>query len=434
MSDWLRPLFLMFYAPARGMAEVRDRAPLGFAMLLAFAAHGLYLLFVLWPSMFGAERVAWGGFGAVASLAWKVASSLLFTTLVLVPVVIFAANVIERRASFGLTLRQEYAPVASAVLYARSLASLFALPFAALIRASGIEAMSYEQSTRMLEEFARQGGQTLEEVLAIRPFLLQESFATTIMLPFLAIWLTVAAREALRLSWARALLVVAGSSLALIPLMVVLGPIFDWVFASPLLLLLLFFAMRGYFGEVMRGQRARASFRQNLEASTLNPADASAHYNLGLIHQQREELEEARARFERAIEIDPDEVDAHYQLGRIAREQGRLSEAIAHFEQVVVRDPAHTLYEIWREIGATYVAAGQFGDAQEALGRFLDERPSDPEGLYLMGRAHFGEGRLREAKEWMQRCIDAVKSAPAYKYRADKRWLNEAQQFLRTQA
>jgi hypothetical protein len=27
-----------------------------------------------------------------------------------------------------------------------------------------------------------------------------------------------------------------------------------------------------------------------------------------------------------------------------------------------------------------------------------------------------------------------VRTAPAYKYRADKRWLNEAQQFLRTQA
>ncbi len=33
--DWLRPLLLMFYAPARGMAEVRDRVPLGQAALLA---------------------------------------------------------------------------------------------------------------------------------------------------------------------------------------------------------------------------------------------------------------------------------------------------------------------------------------------------------------------------------------------------------------
>jgi tetratricopeptide (TPR) repeat protein len=185
---------------------------------------------------------------------------------------------------------------------------------------------------------------------------------------------------------------------------------------------------------VTKNQRARASFKQNLEAATLNPADASAHYNLGLIYQQRGELDEARKRFERAIEIDGDEVDAHYQLGRIAREQGRLPDAIKHFSEVVERNPAHALHEIWREIGATYLAAGQFEDSREALSRFLENRNLDPQGLYLMGRALSGLGRGREAAASMQACIEAVKTAPAYKYRAEKRWLNEAQQFLRSQA
>ncbi len=50
-----------------------------------------------------------------------------------------------------------------------------------------------------------------------------------------------------------------------------------------------------------------------------------------------------------------------------------------------------------------------------------------------MGRALAGLGRRREAAESMRACIEAVKTAPAYKYRAEKRWLNEAQQFLRSQ-
>ena len=209
--------------------------------------------------------------------------------------------------------------------------------------------------------------------------------------------------------------------------------VFSTLLASPFLVLLLFFVLRGYFGEMVRGQRARAAFRQNLEAATLNPADASAHYNLGLLHMQRKEYGEARARFLRAAEIDPEETDAHYQLGRIARSEGRLPEAIGHFGQVVARDEAHSQHEVWREVGATYLAAGQFKDARDALQRFLDRRPSDPEGLYLMGRVHAGLGHAREAVEWMQRCVEAVRTAPAYKYRADQRWLNEAQQFLRTQ-
>jgi tetratricopeptide (TPR) repeat protein len=203
------------------------------------------------------------------------------------------------------------------------------------------------------------------------------------------------------------------------------------ILASPFLLIILFLLIRGYVSNVTRSQRARESFKQNLEAATLNPADASAHYNLGLIHQQRGELDAARERFERAIQIDEEEIDAHYQLGRIARAQKRFADAIKNFEQVVARDRSHNQHEIWREVGATYIAAEQYEDARNALEQFLEHRPSDPEGLYLMGRAHAGLGHRREAASSMQACIEAVKTAPAYKYRADKRWLNEAQQFLK---
>jgi len=207
--------------------------------------------------------------------------------------------------------------------------------------------------------------------------------------------------------------------------------LFTRIIGSPFILLMLFFLLRGYFTGIVGNPRARAAFKQNLEAATINPRDSSAHYNLGLIHQQRGELDEARERFQRAIDIDPDELDAHYQLGRIARAQNRLPEAIAHFEEVVQRDQSHALNEIWREIGASYIAAGQYSDARDALERFLDRRTNDPEGLYLMGRAHAGLGDNQEAASSMQACIDAVKTAPAYKYRTEKRWLNEAQQFLK---
>src|SRR5260370_27716545 len=115
----------------------------------------------------------------------------------------------------------------------------------------------------------------------------------------------------------------------------------------------------------------------------------------------------------------------------MARAQNRLSGAVGHFEEVVQRDQAHALHEIWREIGGTYNAAGQYSDARDALEKFLDRRPNDPEGLYLIGRAHAGLGDNQEAASSMQACIEAVKTAPAYKYRTEKRWLHEAQQFLK---
>src|ERR1044071_4544418 len=218
-------------------------------------------------------------------------------------------------------------------------------------------------------------------LLLARPLTQSFSFAVMLLMPLFAFWTVLAVREVFRLSILRSLVVVLSGGVFTLVASLVLMPVFGTVLGSPFLVILLFILLRGYFADVSQGQRARASFKQNLEAATLNPADASAHYNLGLIHQQRGELDAARQRFERAIEIDTDEVDSHYQLGRIAREQGRLPDAIKHFSEVVERDPIHSLHEIWREIGATYLAAGQFEDAREALERFLENRNLDTQGL-----------------------------------------------------
>ncbi|HYO91466.1 MAG TPA: tetratricopeptide repeat protein, partial [Pyrinomonadaceae bacterium] len=358
---------------------------------------------------------------------------LLFVALVFVPVLAFIANLFERRARIGLVIQQEYAALASTVFYAWAAASLLTLPLALLANVSGFQENFINESLKT----AAQWQESLELSPEAQALFMSPQFHAANLFQFISMslfgLLTIpAVRQVFRLSMPRAFVVVLLSGALMFIIGPVLMPIFGTVVASPFLLLLLFFLLRGYIGDVTRSQRARASFKQNLEAATLNPADASAHYNLGLIHQQRGEMDEARQRFQRAIEIDAEELDAHYQLGRIARAQGQLAEAIKHFEQVVAHDQTHAQHEIWREIGATYLAAGQYSDARDALERFLDQRQSDPEGLYLMGRAHAGLGHQREAAASMQACIEAVRTAPAYKYRTEKRWLNEAQQFLKT--
>ena len=432
MLDWLKPLPMMFYAPRRGMAAVRERAPLGAAALLALAAQAAYELFTQWPYLAGG--LARSAPLTAFSVLRNAAGELLLLALAFVPLLVLFANLFERRGSYGLVLRQEYAPVASCVFYAWTVAHLLALPLSWLARRGGVEARVVEDSVTFWESYAERGAIS-PELLAelLDPGQLSKGFALGVVLPLVALWMLPAVRESLRLSWGRAAAVLVGSAVVMALASPVLG-LAHMLLASPFLLVLAFLLVRGYLTDAMRTQRARASFRQNLEAATLNPADASAHYNLGLIHLDRKELAEARSRFQRAVEIDADERDAHYQLGRISRSENKLPEAIEHFGRVVERAPDHAQHEVWREIGATYLAAGQFPDAHDALEKFLDRRPSDPEGLYLQGRALAGMGRRREAADLMRACIEAVRTAPAYKYRTEKRWLNEAQQFLRTQA
>jgi tetratricopeptide (TPR) repeat protein len=426
---------MIFYAPGRGLREVRDRAPLAAVGLMAFGSQLLYFISTQWLA--GSRGFLVAGPGVVMRLLFQATLSLLLLGGVLVPIIAFVANVFERRGRFSLLLQQEYASLASTFLYALVMANLLTIPIAIFFHFSGFQASYVAQSLEsaaQVETWLRLPPDVRAQLqLLLRdPVIVAAGLFRTVKLFVLVVGTVLSVREVFRVSALRAFAIsVVGLALALFisPLWtLLLSP----VLASPFLLLMLFVLIRGYISGVLRTQRARESFKQNLEAATLNPADSSAHYNLGLIHQQRGEVDAARERFERALQIDADEIDAHYQLGRIALQQKRFGDAVRHFEQVVSRDPSHSQHEIWREVGATYIAAGQFEDARDALERFLEHRPSDPEALYLMGRAHAGLGHRREAASSMQACIEAVKTAPAYKYRADKRWLNEAQQFIKS--
>ena len=427
MLDWLRFLLMIFYAPVRGMRGMRDRGSLAPVVLIAFIAQFAF--------GFIAKRFA----GAIGySIVWELfhtAKIIAIVAIVLVPILTLVANMFERRGSFRVVLTQEYAPLASSLFYALTAANLFGILIATFLHYTGVQAQTVAmllhayQTPGAAPDFAQSG--PLGDQLKNPVFLGYSLFAMFQRILF-GIGMIFAVKDTFRMSAVRALAVTFISAFAAQFVAPIAFYLFSGVAGSPFLLFFLFLLLRGYFSDIMGSHRARAAFRQNLESATLNPADASAHYNLGLIHQGRGELDQARQRFERALEIDPEEIDASYQLGRIARQQKRYADAIQNFEHVVARNATHSQHEVWREVAATYIAAGQFEDARTALDQFLEHRPSDPEGLYLMGRAHAGLGHKREATSLMQACIEAVKTAPAYKYRASKRWLNEAQQFIKS--
>jgi len=199
---------------------------------------------------------------------------------------------------------------------------------------------------------------------------------------------------------------------------------------SPFLLYYAYGMFRGDLGDIGFSLRQRQSFRRSMEAATINPRDAGAHYQLGLVFQHRRQNTEAIERFKRAVEIASDETDAHFQLGRIAREQNRLQDAIDHFSVVLSQDDKHSHNEIWREIGATYLAAGMGEEANDALEKFVERRAYDPEGLYYYGKTLEQLGREQEAREVFNRCLEAVKTMPDYRRGDQRRWRKLAQERL----
>jgi hypothetical protein len=229
------------------------------------------------------------------------------------------------------------------------------------------------------------------------------------------------------------IIVVGASWLAFTLGGIVFPYISPWLF-SPFLIIMaiLFFGgyIRSEIGGVGGAFRQRQNLKRFLHNATINPRDADAHVQLGLIYKQRRQDALALEHFEKAYEIDNEDVDANYELGRIARVSKEFQKALDHFAIVVEQNDKHSVSEIWREIGATYLEAGMPAEARDALEKFVERRSLDPEGLYYLGMALKADGSDELAREKFTETIEAAKIAPSYQRRAAAYWRKLAQKEL----
>ena len=334
----------------------------------------------------------WSGLGAFSLVAGVI--------LLYVPTLIFVMSVADpRTGSFGVALTRDYGSIGPCILMSVAAAELL---FGTIWMATST-VMSVSNSGQMMTALLVFFGVAIVGVA----------------------YFAVLAWMAVRTVWGAGPLVAVAA--VVIPFAVLPFAGFLSMLASPFILYWVYMYTRGDISAIQWSMGSRRAFKRHMEASTLNPRDADAHYQLGLIHHHRRQYPEAIARFEKAVAIDPSEIDAHYQLGRIAREQGRHADSIRHLEQVVARDPKYARHEIWREVGATYFEAGDFANARAMLERYVENRPYDAEGLCLLGLSLKKLGDAGAAVEMLKRSVEAAKTAPVYRRGELRRWRKRAE-------
>ena len=251
MFDWFRMVLMIFYSPARGLREMRDRGALGQAAFIALFSQVAYLLVTQWLS--GEKHLVFGGPRAAAGLLFQSAISLLLIAGVLTPLIAFVGNLFERRGSFGLLLQQEYASLGSTVLYALAIANLWTVPIAIIFNISGMQAAyiaSSLESAAQVRTWLRLGPEMETQLQAMLsdPRMVAASLFRTIKLSFFLVTTVLAVRTVLRASAIRAIVITVIS----LALALLIAPIWTLLFtpllASPFLLLMLFFLLRGYIG------------------------------------------------------------------------------------------------------------------------------------------------------------------------------------------
>lgn len=142
------------------------------------------------------------------------------------------------------------------------------------------------------------------------------------------------------------------------------------------------------------------------ELLEIEPDNAEVHVLSGLAAARREQVDEARAAFERAIEVSQGEqVDAYYQLGLLEQEAGRISEARTAFEAAIAQDPSFDA--AWNDLGLVHFELEEYERAEAAFRQAIALRPDFAAAWSNLGRSLASHGAYQDAVGAYIRARDA---------------------------
>src|SRR5687768_16272280 len=218
----------------------------------------------------------------------KFYNPLLLLSVFYVPAVLLLMSLFGGIGSFGLVLRRDYGTLAVCTLSAWAAAHL---PFAL----AGLLAYS----------------------LTLDPELYLAMWAASSVL--FGVFVVFALRTVMGANYGLAVIIVSIAWPSLSLGTAVAEYVSPWLF-SPFLIVMVVLYFGGVIGGEVRGfgnsMRQKQNLKRFLHNATVNPKDADAHVQLGLIYLQRRQEAKAVEHLRKAIAIDEIEIDANYEIDR----------------------------------------------------------------------------------------------------------------------
>jgi tetratricopeptide (TPR) repeat protein len=128
-----------------------------------------------------------------------------------------------------------------------------------------------------------------------------------------------------------------------------------------------------------------------------------ASYSLGNAFLHGGKVDEARACYEKALQIRPDFAEAHYNLGNILLQSGKVDEAIAEYRQALTSKPTYA--EACNNLGNALLQSGKVDQAIAQYQAALEIKPNYAEACNSLGNALLQTGKVNEAIAQFQKAL-----------------------------
>ncbi len=186
----------------------------------------------------------------------------------------------------------------------------------------------------------------------------------------------------------------------------------------------------GVIAELSAATGAAAPAKPVAAATTAPVKPVASPGNAAFLEAQalrdRGRIDDALAKFKKAIADDPQHSAARTALGELLLKIRRDDEAIAAFRATVEKNPAYSL--AWYDLAFALRVRGQHAAAVDAYEHYIKLKPGDPDPYYGLGRALQHLGRTADAKRAFETYVSLEKRP------TERRWIESAEAQLRTLA
>lgn len=141
----------------------------------------------------------------------------------------------------------------------------------------------------------------------------------------------------------------------------------------------------------------------------------AAELRLGGAYARLKKLEEARAAFRRALEVEPNDEGLLFEKGRIEIQNGLTADATETYRTLSSRNPRHV--QAWYNLGVAAVANADFQQARQAFQRTVELDPKSEQGWFNLAFVAEKSGDGKVAVDAVRKLVEISPEKQEYRSR-----------------
>jgi len=154
---------------------------------------------------------------------------------------------------------------------------------------------------------------------------------------------------------------------------------------------------------IASGKPEDEAIKSYSEAIELEPTNPVLYTERGKVYMAKNEVEKAKADFQKAIDLTPHYLDAQIQMTFIEENEGKIQDAIERLEDLARTPPLGESVDLLFRLGWLYYNNKEYDKAMLVLERATQLNPFHANALFILGLAYEQKGETKKAIDVLER-------------------------------